>query len=289
MKKKYIIIISTIFIVSLILTITYLLYIKSRSLEILYFGFRDEISQIKVYDTDNNETILEPTTDYTLLFYLSAYCGSCIEYLPELSLLYEIFLDENISIIILWLEEPPQMQLSKNNIPKEINYSMREKAKLTISTPTYYLLDENGVVVFTDVVASNLIDKVAEYGLFSLPTIQDRLTDHLRREYNTPEKNTFSMIYFSLDGCPDCMDVDEMLVDKKFDELFTINRIYSYRDNENVKPRDRYKIYKNVYGISWYPSFLIISDNEYSFVGQVPFIELEACLRDAYTKVQQRE
>lgn len=285
MKKKYIVMLSLILLILfLLLGMAAFFAIKSKTLDTVYLRYGDKIDQIQVYDMNNNAVSIQTTSKYTLLFYLSAYCGSCIEYLPEISLLYEILSDVDIEIKVVWLENPPKLQLSKNNLPYEINYSMGNKIKLDSSTPTYYLLDENGTVIFKDVVATNLIDKATELGVFSSPSVKERLNDYVRREYGNPNKGTLTMVYFALEGCADCAKADEMIYNKNLEELFTIYRIYSYRDS--VTPRDRYKIYKNIYEISWYPSFLILSEDDYRFVGNVEFAELEDHLRKAYTEVK---
>ncbi len=285
MKKKHMVILLIfVFVLVIVLGIINFFLARRRKLEVLYLRYGDKINQVQVYDIEGNETTIQPTSEYTLLFYLSAYCGSCIEYLPEISLLQEVLQEEDVSVCIVWLEKPPRLQLSKNNLPEEINYSMGEKMKLDSATPTYYLIDKNGSVIFKDVVATNLMDKAAELGIFSRPTIKERLNTYLRSKYDNQSKQQPTMIFFSLEGCSDCAAAEEMIYNKKLDDMFIINHIYSYRDK--AEPGDRFKIYQHVYEIAWYPSFLLLSDNDYFFVGQVPLEELENCLRDASVKMQ---
>lgn len=283
-KKRMVILLISVLALGFMLGIITLFLARSKKLEVLYLRYGDQITQVQVYDMNGNKTTIQPTSEYTLLFYLSAYCGTCIEYLPEISLLQEVFSEEDISVQIVWLEKPPRSQLRKYNLPDEINYSMGDKVKLDSSTPTYYLLDKNGSVIFKDVVAINLMDKVAELGIFSLPTVKEGLNAYLRRKYDVQGKKGLTMIMFSLEGCSDCADADKMISDRKLDDIFLINRIYSYRDN--AEPRDRFKIYRYVYEISWYPSFLILNDDDFFFVGEVSLNELENCLRDAYMRLR---
>ena len=243
-KKRMVILLISVLALGFMLGIITLFLARSKKLEVLYLRYGDQITQVQVYDMNGNKTTIQPTSEYTLLFYLSAYCGTCIEYLPEISLLQEVFSEEDISVQIVWLEKPPRSQLRKYNLPDEINYSMGDKVKLDSSTPTYYLLDKNGSVIFKDVVAINLMDKVAELGIFSLPTVKEGLNAYLRRKYDVQGKKGLTMIMFSLEGCSDCADADKMISDRKLDDIFLINRIYSYRDN--AEPRDRFKIYRYI-------------------------------------------
>lgn len=283
-KKRVLVLLLLVLVLCFALGIAIFFLLRSKKLDVIYLRYGDEITQVQVYDINGNEATIQPASEYTLLFYLSAYCGSCIEYLPEISLLQEIFSEGDVSVRIVWLEKPPRSQLRKYNIPDEINYSMGDKIKLDSSTPTYYLLDKSGKVIFKDVVAANLMDKAAELGIFSLPEVRERLNAYLRRKYDVQGKKGLTMIIFSLEGCPDCADADKMISDKKLDDIYSVNRIYSWRDN--AEPRDRFKIYRYVYDISWYPSFLVLSDDDYSFIGQVPFDEIEKGLKDAYIKMQ---
>lgn len=79
-------------------------------------------------------------------------------------------------------------------------------------------------------------------------------------------------------GDSDCQAADELIKADKLDEKFEIVYIYKYDSKEDGVVIDKNKLFAKVYGINWYPSFLLISDTNCEFVGEANQEELKAIL-----------
>lgn len=79
-----------------------------------------------------------------------------------------------------------------------------------------------------------------------------------------------------MEGCPDCLEAEEILKSEKLKKYFNITRIYRDNDIQDNKIIDQFSIFQKIYAIEWYPSFLILShDNTYRFIGEIPLDLLE--------------
>ena len=86
------------------------------------------------------------------------------------------------------------------------------------------------------------------------------------------------MVYFSMDGCPDCIEADKVLEKESLLDLFSVHRIYREKDPSEERKIDTFSLYKQIYGIDWYPTFLHLSDNGYALIGKTPTDQLEKSL-----------
>ena len=55
---------------------------------------------------------------------------------------------------------------------------------------------------------------------------------------------------------------------------YDIVRIYRSNSKEKHDYTDVYELYRHIYDINWYPSFIILEDGTYRFIGEVPLNEL---------------
>lgn len=71
-----------------------------------------------------------------------------------------------------------------------------------------------------------------------------------------------------MDGCPDCKQTIKSL--EKNNVLCNYNMLTLYtKDSYGAKEWvDNDDLFLEIYGIDWYPSFLIISEDNYKFIGQ---------------------
>ena len=83
------------------------------------------------------------------------------------------------------------------------------------------------------------------------------------------------LICFSMEGCPDCKAADEVIEQSEdIKNNYDIVRIYRSNSKEKHDYTDVYELYRHIYDINWYPSFIILEDGTYRFIGEVPLNEL---------------
>lgn len=96
---------------------------------------------------------------------------------------------------------------------------------------------------------------------------------------DNPDRKKPSLIYFAMEGCPDCESAMEILTKNSILDHYNIQTIYtkdSYGEKEFVDSGD---FFMSIYGIDWYPSFLILKENEHIFIGQKTEQELVGILQ----------
>ena len=96
--------------------------------------------------------------------------------------------------------------------------------------------------------------------------VMSRTNEYLVNKYGNSDVPLF--VYFTMEGCGDCELADQMIIDKGINDMYDVQRIFSYRTQNTDLEVDKYKILMKIYNISWYPSFLIVYDEEYHFYGE---------------------
>ena len=77
-----------------------------------------------------------------------------------------------------------------------------------------------------------------------------------------------------MDGCPDCEAATPVVESKTIIDKYQIQIIYKYDDVKN-EIKDKDQLFKLIYGIEWYPSFVILDNESYYVIGETPINELE--------------
>ena len=151
-----------------------------------------------------------------------------------------------------------------------INYSLKGKTKLSTSTPTYYILDESNTIVFKDTNRENLLKKISDLGLVSSSTLIANANRYISENFFDGNSDKRKVLYFYMPGCPDCEAANTLLRENDLDEKFDIAYVYKYDTTDSSKVIDKDKLFANVYGITWYPSFLVLTGSDYRLVGETP-------------------
>jgi len=253
------------------------IYLRSSQ----YLSVNDNISDLELYDIDNKKTELK--NEYKFIVYLSADCGTCINHRPLLKKINETFgKDPNIIFMIIWEDKFPEDFVLDYYGFRDCSYSAKNfyAAK---SYNTVFIADKDNKIVFAEeagyegafdyILSLDIIDKEQ----LILNTNAHIISD-LVRQYD--DKN--NLIYFSMPGCPDCSAADPIIYGKEITDRFNITRIELTKGAEAFDFKDDYNIYKRVYDIDWYPSFLIINeDNSWDIVRKVdPEIMAEKILEN---------
>lgn len=284
MKKKIIIIQS--FIILLLITILLVLTLNLQNIsgyfsekiyepKQMYVEYGDFFSGFEL--TSYTGTIVSelPKGKISAVAYLSDTCSSCMNVLEDFKRFRDIYGDE-ISYLIVWTDNIPHNLIEKYEIVRDINYSLSNKTRLSTSTPTFFILDESNQIVFRAIERANLIKKLIELEVVDISTLQKNATAYIANEYygiTDINKLDKKIVYFYMQGCPDCEKIDELFKKNKFSE-FDWTYVYKYDSDEDVGIIDTDKLFASVYGITWYPSFLVIKQGEVKLIGEMPIEQI---------------
>lgn len=283
MKNK-IIVGQTVIIMILLGVLGMLLYQNTmkNNVEYSYLEYGDDFSEIEMYD-ETGKIVDLPFGDgskaATTVLYLTAECSGCIETISDFNRFKSVF-GEEVNFILLWEDDIPRNLIKKYGIDA-ISYTLKGKTKLSTSTPTFYLIDGNKKIVFKDVDQSNLIQKLIEVDFIEKEVLQEKATQYIVNAYfESDRENRLKLVYFYMPGCSDCMAVNEFIKEEKLDEKYQIVYIYKYNSTQEGVVIDKNKLFANVYGVNWYPSFILISDSGYEIVGKTSEEEVKMILKD---------
>lgn len=283
MKNK-IIVGQTVIIMILLGVLGMLLYQNTmkNNIEYSYLEYGDDFSEIEMYDETGKIVDLsfgDGSKAATAVLYLTAECSGCIETISDFNRFKSVF-GEEVDFIFLWEDDIPRNLIKKYGIDA-ISYTLKGKTKLSTSTPTFYLIDSNKKIVFKDVDQSNLIQKLIEVDFIEKEVLQEKATQYIVNAYfESDRENRLKLVYFYMPGCSDCMAVNEFIKEEKLDEKYQIVYIYKYNSTQEGVVIDKNKLFANVYGVNWYPSFILISDSGYEIVGKTSEEEVKMILKD---------
>lgn len=283
MKNK-IIVGQTVIIMILLGVLGMLLYQNTmkNNIEYSYLEYGDDFSEIEMYDETGKIVDLsfgDGSKAATAVLYLTAECSGCIETISDFNRFKSVF-GEEVNFIFLWEDDIPRNLIKKHGIDA-ISYTLKGKTKLSTSTPTFYLIDGNKKIVFKDVDQSNLIQKLIEVDFIEKEVLQEKATQYIVNAYfESDRENRLKLVYFYMPGCSDCMAVNEFIKEEKLDEKYQIVYIYKYNSTQEGVVIDKNKLFANVYGVNWYPSFILISDSGYEIVGKTSEEEVKMILKD---------
>lgn len=235
--------------------------------------YGDNFSVIPVVDVEGKEVSLK-CGENNILFYLSSSCSSCGDVLRFCERLQAVFGEDNLNILLLWNDSIPISLVEKNNIPLENCYTTNSMTGLNSPTPTAYILDDQGSILYfsSDIKTSieRLYAQVAETENME-EELRLRANEYLIEAYGISDFHNPQVVYFYMSGCPDCAVADEFLNTDEEKDKRDLYYLYKYDDTEPSHYKDDYALFRTVYGIEWYPSFLVFSsEQEYRIVGEVP-------------------
>ena len=274
-RKKTMLVIGIILIFLVLLCIYLMSQLLKKPAIKSYISYMDNISDLKYYDADGELQSL-PADNNKIIVFLSNSCGTCIEALPLLNKINQIYcVDQDINMIILWEDEIPLKDVKKNNLIQQ-SYSLCN-VRIASALDTVFVVNRNNDVVFVDGTGeySNLLTYISEnIELNKDKMIQNAnqyILDNIAGNAEYPQ-----LIYFSMPGCPDCEDANSIIYSDAIADSFVITRI---ERDKNAQPEDivdELNIFKNVYDIDWYPSFLVLmEDGSYSMIRKIDLSDLE--------------
>lgn len=236
----------------------------------IYLQYGDSIKDCKI-DSNGLEEIHSFPERYKVVLFLDSHCRGCQECFSLINPLNEVLKNSDIRTFVLWRGKVESRLLDEFDIPKDINYSINSKMIMN-SFPSYLILDEDKIIMVTDKLDRLLLKLLSLDGVTKEQLVKGANDFFLSKADSLDEP---VVVYFKMDGCPDCEKI-EGLVDKySSNNSFTLLKLYtesSYGSEEFV---DVKSLFKQIYEIEWYPSFLILNKGEYQIVGEVEQSVLE--------------
>lgn len=239
--------------------------------------YGDSFLDMPLLDKDKRTVDVESfNQDYTFVYYLDKNCSTCVESMPTIKSICDVYEEMNVANMIIWAGEMGDKYTQKNGISIETNYTL-ENSYINTSTPTFYILNKEMKIIFCGKSMDDMIKKISSLDISSIDMVNENYIKSLSD--NQSQDNRPIMVYFSMIGCPDCELVNSIVHNSKIQEVFQV--LTFYRDKENVPTEkkdqvDNGGLLAEIYGIDWYPSFLILhASGEYELICEMNQEELE--------------
>lgn len=233
---------------------------------------KKELIQIEYGDTlEINETeFLEDNdhnnSDYYIFLLTDPYCDGCKEKVRIINRLYELLGNESYSINIIWKQMPSEEKIKAVNIPKSQQIYLKNNT-IDNDYPSFIFTDRERKVLMITADEGKLIKKIKQMeGAEIIQSIANRYFLKTAKQDNKKR-----LVYFAMDGCPDCERIMKNENIKNALDNYDVITMYtsdSYGEQENV---DIGSLFRSIYDIQWYPSFLVINNpNNISLIGEKP-------------------
>ncbi|MDP4179553.1 MAG: hypothetical protein Q8942_00485 [Bacillota bacterium] len=235
-------------------------------------------SSIKIFNTSGKANSIDDVrSKYKVVFYLDSANEDCMNRLDCVSKMTSLISFEAISYVIVWEDSIPLEKIKKAGIVSSYNYSLKNKASLSESKPTAFLVDENNkVIMVTGYSYISLINKIIELGdkkdLYN--KAEKMIFNNVSKSGSLPRKdNGKTLLMFMSSGCRRCKE-DEDIVKKNIDAMQEKINIITVRPDFDIKQNyDKYfeldpqMIYFNIFAYALgidannrkYPMFVIVN------------------------------
>uniref|UniRef100_UPI004056C2E8 thioredoxin family protein n=1 Tax=Acetatifactor sp. TaxID=1872090 RepID=UPI004056C2E8 len=221
---------------------------------------------------------LPKTNKDRVVIYLSSTCHGCVDILENFERMSSVFGKEEISYIFLWNDDMPELLMEEYQIDSAFCYKLVDK-KIATTTPTYYIVDKDEKINFVTTDAKLLVERVINMEIIPRDILMENANVYIKDNFfDDTEKE--KLVYFAMDGCPDCEAIEPIVESQEMQEKYEVATVYKYDDIEESRIKDSYGIFKEIYGIKWYPSFLIFNGEQVDVIGETPIEELRSLLLD---------
>lgn len=258
-------------------------YNKTSKKDLVYLDHGSSFSDVKVSNSKNEKMTFPKTQKkYQVVFYLDTRCKTCKDQLEVVRRLNKILENNDIEVSVLWKDSIKLPLIEKYNIPAGINYAL-DSSDIDAGTPTIYILDNKNNIIYNTIETDKIMKKVISLDGVSQEKVKKESNKFFKEEaekLTNYDQNKELLVYFSLKGCSDCEKADSVINKKNIQQTYNILKISS-SDNiteDSGEFIDNGNLFSYVYELEWYPSFLKIKSNEYKFIGETKFEDLENML-----------
>lgn len=215
-------------------------------------------------------------SEYKVVFYLSSKCSACNRQLDAAKSYNTVLERDKFSFFVLWEDKIVRDNYNKYGI-KEKNVVCLKDNRLAIGTPAVIILDKkNNIVFYTD------DTEIAVDKLISLSD-HNKMIERLNKYYVGNDETKPTLVYFKMSGCPDCKAIEPILKKEDIQKKYNIKCVYTEKSYGAEKEVDINDIQAKLYGIDWYPSFVLIKKNatgyKYKVIGKMTKDEIVDELR----------
>lgn len=255
---------------------------ESRIDEIFDSSYGSNLSGIHIIDAsgkDMDAPFESTEADYKVVLYLSSICSSCAKEIDTAKHLKEVLNAKHYEVYVLYEDRIVKDQ----DKDKFDNIYCMADGRLSLSTPGTMILDKDNKVIFCSDDTSTLMEKIMSMESSNeIELMRKRANEYLTTFINQDDVDSSkpTMIYFRMEGCPDCKAVEPILNDAEVSSKY--NRVDLYTEvsfgAEDLIDSDR--IFRNLFEIDWYPSFELISDSKTQILGEMPEKDLIRALKD---------
>lgn len=221
--------------------------------------YGDMAAQIPVRHAGEHEiTTLPYGQPVTLVVYLSEACRTCLDSLAEYERISGILGQEDINYVFLFSDRIPVSIAEQYGVSLEQCYTVDSSVELALSTPTWMYLNSDGMIEMLHTDGELVLEKILKSGYLAQEQLQENAQNYLTGHFSETDGEKPVLFYFSMQGCKDCAAADEMIEEQGLEERFEIIRIYTEQDPGQNLISDQLQLFRRVYDLNWYPSFLLV-------------------------------
>ncbi len=284
MKKNILIVCLIVVVIALAATLAVFIFSNSNMNQPQSQNIKDydsDFSDITFYDSNEESySITDIDATYKLVFFMEADCSSCIKMLPQVDRLSRIYDVAGLDVLVLWENDIPRSDVEEYDFS---NYSLHN-TQISEFYGTAFIIDEENKVEYKESVNMNsLVLKLSDYIECESEEIILSSNEYIKNYYGKGDLSKPLLIFFSMIGCPDCEAADEVVYTEEMQEKYNIIKI-SMDKNDSIVVEDGYmddmRLFKSIYSIVWYPSFLLLDETDYKFIGEMGLEELVAEFND---------
>lgn len=278
-KKKYIVAsvlaVLILGIIAFVFIEKHIIYSCGMSSDAILLRYGDNFENILCKSLNKNKDTIINENRYNIVFYIDPYCESCLESFVVAAQINDV-LGNYLDVKIIWRQEPSEDIIRKTGIDKNKQFIL-ENVKIANPYPAYFIVNNEGEIILSVDEVDKLAKNIITLDCFGKDDIIKSANQYFLNRIKKDD-NKSTLIYFAMEGCKDCMEAENMLCSNNVQDSYNIVTLYtddSYGEQENV---DVGRLFLEIYGIEWYPSFLILKDDTYKFVGETSIEELKKIL-----------
>gem|GEM_PF-4382699 len=133
----------------------------------------------------------------------------------------------DFNFMLIWDNKLAENKITKAEIPIDINYTLKNKVRLSSLTPRGFIIDKSNKIVFTsDANLEILADKIWELQGrpdYRYKAFNQIVNDFSKRDSNIQSSNKSTIIMFSADRCESCSnDKKKIIQTPKLNNTFDI-------------------------------------------------------------------
>ncbi len=242
---------------------------KAELLDLIY---GDRMEGFYLCDSHGEEIqSISSDSGHTIIIYLTDNCKSCIELVRDINIFLEMFTSEKLNYFFIWQDDIPVRVLEKYNIPIDNNLSLAGKYKLSSITPTMFIINEDREVMFVSNEVEQIMEKLILDKIVDIHHLREKANKYLLKKNGDREFEKPTLVMFSMEGCPDCIKADKIIEDYKIANSYNILKVYREGTDESLGMVDVLSVFKKIYEIDWYPTFVKLKNSsDLEIIREVP-------------------